>query len=69
MEFHEHLKTSRVSLGLTQVQLAKHFGITSRTLIHWENGEIVPNGLTRVGAYAKLTELQNKTNHTHENGN
>lgn len=30
--------------GLTQVEAAKRFGVTTRTFRRWESGEVVPQG-------------------------
>ena len=48
----EQFRTARLSLGLTQVQLAQEFGMAkngSRTIIRWESGETPVNPLA---AYA-----------------
>jgi len=34
------LRTIRKRLGLTQVQFAKHIGVTANTVARWERGEI-----------------------------
>lgn len=45
------LKRLRVSVGLTQEQLARSLGIDESTIAGWERGESLP-----VGAYRKLLE-------------
>ncbi|MDO5392136.1 MAG: helix-turn-helix domain-containing protein [Eubacteriales bacterium] len=42
MKFGEKLKILRQQKGLTQEELAKQAGITSRTVIHYENGDSLP---------------------------
>ena len=48
----DQFRAARLSLGLTQIQLAAEWGMTDngeRTIRRWENGE---RGVSRVAAYA-----------------
>lgn len=44
MELNKALKRMRRDRKMTQVQLAKHLGISTFTLIRWERGERTPSG-------------------------
>ena len=48
----DQFRTARLSLGLTQIQLATEWGMTDngeRTIRRWENGE---RAVSRAAAYA-----------------
>lgn len=45
MDFKDRLKEKRVEAGLTQVELAKKVGVTSRTIQNYEMGERTPSNL------------------------
>ena len=36
------MKDTRLSLNLTQAELAEKFGVSSTTIARWERGEVVP---------------------------
>lgn len=42
MDFHEHLKTLRQTMGMSQAQAADEIGITKNTYIGYENGSREP---------------------------
>lgn len=53
MKFSEKLKKARTSKDMSQVELAKIAGITTRTLQNYESGEKLPR---RRSTYTKLAE-------------
>ena len=50
------IKELRVTLGLTQEQLAAKIGVTYSTINRWENGKSTPSPL----AMLRIEELQNQ---------
>ena len=42
-EFHERLGEIRRERGLTQGDVAEHFGMVTRSYRHWENGSREPS--------------------------
>ncbi len=42
------VKNVRATVGMTQVEFAKTFGISVSTLRHWERGDRTPHGAARV---------------------
>lgn len=48
MEFSKNLKEYRLSIGLTQVEMAQHLGMTERGYRYYENGQREPNLSTLV---------------------
>lgn len=58
MEFADRLKEKRLEANLTQAELAKRTGITSRTIQHYEVGTRVPKNIEIV---AKLAETLDTT--------
>lgn len=48
MDFSKKLKAYRLSVGLTQVEMAKYLGITERGYRYYENGKHEPNLSTLV---------------------
>ena len=52
------LKAYRLSLGLTQVQLAAELGLTELTISHWERGW--PPGLYSTVLVLALAELRRR---------
>lgn len=40
------LAAARVNAGMTQKQIAEKMHVTERSIINWENGNIVPNSAT-----------------------
>ena len=61
MKFHEHLKSERKRIGLTQTDCAAALAVTLRTYQYWESGEKSPSPLTQEGALARLKQLPNVT--------
>lgn len=47
MEFSKKVKTARVSLGISQEELAKRLNVSFATINRWENGKTTPNNLTQ----------------------
>ena len=41
--FYERIKELRLSLGITQVQLANKLGVTKQCVSNWESGYIQPS--------------------------
>ena len=41
--FYERIKELRLSLGITQVQLANRLGVTKQCVSNWESGYIQPS--------------------------
>lgn len=55
----ETLKSTRLSLGLTQVQLAKKLGVTGRAVSMWETGmRKVPKPIILLLAMLKMLDQQ-----------
>lgn len=48
----ERLKEWRTTIGLTQAQAAKLFGVARATFLNWENGGGIPNGVGSICAMA-----------------
>lgn len=48
----------RQALGLTQLQLAKEFGVSLRAYAQWERGERWPGYLAEFGMETILTRLE-----------
>jgi len=45
--FSEQLRRARISVGMTQAELAAKVGVTPPAVSNWENGKIVPKGKSR----------------------
>jgi len=58
MDFKDRLKEKRSEAGLTQVELAKKVGVTSRTIQNYEMGERIPSNL---GIAQKLADALGTT--------
>lgn len=56
------IKENRKKIGLTQEELAKSLGVSSRTILNWEQGGVIPKSKTellRVFFETKLKEIEN----------
>ncbi len=51
----EQIKKLRTAYGITQVQLAKHLGVTKQSVSNWENDNIQPS----IDILIKLAEFFN----------
>lgn len=60
MKFCERLRKAREKAGLTQAQAATRWGVSKRTVEHWEKGQRLPpaerNAITRERLIASLTD-------------
>ncbi|WP_317853735.1 helix-turn-helix transcriptional regulator [Chakrabartyella piscis] len=57
MEFSKKVKTARVSLGISQEELAKRLNVSFATINRWENGKTTPNNLTQKVFISQLPEI------------
>lgn len=42
-QLNENIRVLRLQLGLSQVEFARHFGITKQCVSNWENDNIMPS--------------------------
>lgn len=42
-QLNENIRALRLQFGLSQVEFARHFGITKQCVSNWENDNIVPS--------------------------
>jgi transcriptional regulator with XRE-family HTH domain len=60
MSFGDRLRKAREKAGLTQAQAATRWGVSKRTVEHWEKGQRLPpaerDAITRERLLASLTE-------------
>lgn len=60
MKFGDQLRKAREKAGLTQAQAATRWGVSKRTVEHWEKGQRLPpterDAITRERLLASLTE-------------
>lgn len=60
MSFGDRLRKAREKAGLTQAQAAKRWGVSKRTVEHWEKSQRLPpaerDAITRERLLASLTE-------------
>jgi len=47
MEFAEAFRSARRAMQIEQRELAKRLGLSSRSLIRWEGGEVLPRDMVR----------------------
>lgn len=57
MEIKDIIKSCRISLGLTQAQLAEAVGVSEATISRWESGDISNMKRTRIAALAKALQI------------
>jgi DNA-binding XRE family transcriptional regulator len=53
MEYKISLRAARVNANMTQPEVAKRIGVSSRSICNWERGKSYPNGIVLL----KLCEL------------
>lgn len=58
MKFGEKLKSERKRKGLTQEELAKVVGVSKRTIVNYESGEIYPKERKMYTELAKVLEVE-----------
>jgi len=56
----EKIKRIRVELGISQEELARHLGVSYRTILRWEKGENEPRGVLREHVLNWLTTEENR---------
>jgi transcriptional regulator with XRE-family HTH domain len=60
VSFGDRLRKAREKAGLTQAQAATRWGVSKRTVEHWEKGQRLPpaekDAITRERIIARLTE-------------
>lgn len=56
MTFADQLKAHRKRTGISQTDCAELLEISRRALVTWENGTVVPPGITQEGAIARLAK-------------
>lgn len=57
MEIKDIIKTRRMTLGMTQAQLAAAVGVSEATISRWESGDISNMKRTRIAALAKALQI------------
>ncbi|MBQ4137802.1 MAG: helix-turn-helix transcriptional regulator [Clostridia bacterium] len=58
MKFGEKLRLARKRKKLTQEELAKQVGVSKRTIVNYESGEIYPKGRAMYTTLANALELE-----------
>lgn len=58
----EKVREIRVSLGLTQVELAKEVGVSQPLVAMWESGDRIPSGPAAI----ILSQLRNKAEQSNQ---
>ncbi len=58
MKFGEKLRLARKRKNITQEELAKQVGVSKRTIVNYESGEIYPKGRSMYTTLAKVLELE-----------
>ena len=58
---HEHVRSLRQSLGITQVELAERLGVSQALVAHWERGHRVPNGPAAILLWQYDRQAQKKS--------
>jgi len=59
----ERIRHRRLELGLSQIQLAKRFGVGRSAVRQWERGKSVPQGLRRYDVIAFLGWARKRSRH------
>ena len=57
MEIKDIIKTRRITLGITQAQLAAAVGVSEATVSRWESGDISNMKRSRIAALAKALQI------------
>lgn len=57
MEIKDIIKTKRITLGITQAQLAAAVGVSEATVSRWESGDISNMKRSRIAALAKALQI------------
>lgn len=57
MEIKDIIKTRRITLGITQAQLAAAVGVSEATVSRWESGDISNMKRSRIAALAKALKI------------
>lgn len=66
MKFGEKLRESRLKKGLTQAELAKTVGLSTRTLVYYEQGKTYPQDRSVYGKLAAALDVDANYLHNEE---